>query len=138
MRVEPYLFFDGRCEEAIEFYKANLGAEVQMMMRFKDSPQPPQGGECGNAPGDKIMHASLQIGDAVVMASDGQCKGQPKFDGFSLSFSARNDAEAQRVFNALANGGKVNMPLSKTFYSSSFGMVNDRFGVPWMVIVPQQ
>src|SRR5436190_1969660 len=102
------------------------------------NPQPPPQGECGNAPGDKIMHASLQIGDAVVMASDGQCKGQPKFDGFSLSFSARNDAEAQRVFNALANGGKVNMPLSKTFYSSSFGMVNDRFGVPWMVIVPQQ
>ena len=139
MRIEPYLFFDGRCEEAIEFYKANLGAEVQMMMRFKDNPQPPQGGECGNVPGDKIMHATLQIGDAVVMASDGNSKGQPKFDGFSLSFSARNDAEAQKVFNALAgNGGKVNMPLTKTFFSSSFGMVNDKFGVPWMVIVPQQ
>src|SRR3954469_24371593 len=138
MRMEPYLFFDGRCEEAIEFYKANLGAEVQMMMRFKDSPQPPQGGDCGNVPADKIMHATLRIGDAVVMASDGHCNGQPKFDGFSLSFSARNDAEAQRVFNSLATGGKVNMPLTKTFFSSSFGMVNDRFGVPWMVIVPQK
>jgi PhnB protein len=139
MRIEPYLFFDGRCEEAIQFYKANLGAEVQMMMRFGDGPKPPQGGgECGNAPADKIMHATLQIGDAVVMASDGRCTGQPKFDGFSLSFSAKNDAEAQKVFNALANGGKINMPLTRTFFSSSFGMVNDKFGVPWMVIVPQE
>ena len=139
MRIEPYLFFDGRCEEAIEFYKANLGAEVQMMMRFKDSPQPPKAGECGNAPPDAVMHATLLIGDSVVMASDGNATGHPKFEGFSLSFSARNDLEAQKIFDALAgNGGKVCVPLTKTFFSSSFGMVDDRFGVHWMVIVPQK
>ena len=134
MKVEPYLYFDGRCEEAIEFYKRVMGAEVLMMMRFKDSPQPgmlPPGGE------NKVMHATLQIGGSKVLASDGECGGRPKFEGVSLAISVANDAQAQKLFAALSEGGKVQMPLSKTFFSSSFGMVADRFGVSWMVVVEQ-
>ena len=135
MQVQPYLFFDGRCEEAVEFYKSVLGAEVTMLMRFKDSPEPcgdgtlPPGGE------GKVMHASFRIGDTTVMASDGRCQGRPDFRGFSLSLSAADDAEAERLFAALADGGQVQVPLAKTFFSSRFGMVADRFGVPWMVVV---
>ena len=134
--LQSYLFFDGRCEEAIEFYKKALGAEVEMMMRFKDSPEPPQPGTCG-APGseNKIMHASLKIGDTSVMASDGQCNGKPSFQGFSLSLTVPDEAEAERLFKALSDGGQVQMPLTKTFFSPRFGMVADRFGVSWMVLV---
>lgn len=136
MRIEPYLNFDGRCEEAIEFYKRALGAEVTMLMRFKESPEPPPPGM--HAPGteNKIMHASLRIGDSTLMCSDGRCVGGgPKFEGVSLSLTASNDAQAERLFSALAPGGKVGMPLQKTFFSSRFGMVDDRFGVHWMIIV---
>src|SRR6185503_6072632 len=127
MKVEPYLFLDGRCEEAIEFYRKTLGAKVEMLMRFKDSPAPQQPGMVPAGAGDKVMHASLRIGDTTVMASDGECLGRPSFQGFSLSLTARDDAEAERLFAALANGGKVQMPLAKTFFSSRFGMVADRF-----------
>jgi PhnB protein len=132
MPVQPYLFFDGRCEEAIAFYQKTLGAEVEMMMRFKDNPNPE-----ANPPGsaDKVMHAALKIGDDLVLASDGRCLGQPNFQGFALSVTAPNEAEAARVFNALGDGGQVQMPLGKTFFSPSFGMVSDRFGVGWMVYV---
>ncbi|HYZ42885.1 MAG TPA: VOC family protein [Stellaceae bacterium] len=135
MLVQPYLFFDGRCEEAVEFYRSKLGAEVQMLMRFKDNPQPQQ-----NPPGadNKVMHAELRIGDTAVLASDGRCLGQPTFQGFALSLTAANDAEAGRLFTALSDGGQVQMPLGKTFFASSFGMVADRFGVSWMVYVPMQ
>jgi PhnB protein len=135
MQVQPYLFFDGRCEEAIEFYKKALGAKVEMLMRFKDSPEPPQPGKCAPGADDKVMHASLRIGETMVMASDGECKGKPSFQGFALSVTAANDAEAERLFAALGDGGQVQMPLTKTFFSSRFGMVADRFGVSWMVIV---
>src|SRR5215216_3797739 len=101
MQVQPYLFFDGRCEEAIEYYKKALGAKVEMMMRFKESPEPPQPDSCPAGPDDKIMHACMKIGDASVMASDGNCKGQPTFQGFSLSLTAKNEAEAERLFGAL-------------------------------------
>jgi PhnB protein len=135
MRVEPYLNFEGRCDEAIEFYKKAAGAEVQMLMRFDQAPP----GVCpGGQPaeiGKKVMHASLRIGDSRVFVSDGRCSGNAKFDGISLSLSAKDDAQAQRVFNALSEGGQVSMPLGKTFFSSSFGMLQDRFGVVWMVIV---
>lgn len=133
MLVQPYLFFDGRCEEAIEFYRRTLGAEVDMLMRFKDCPEPPA---MTLPPGseDKVMHASFRIGDTTVMASDGMCTGQLKFAGFSLSLTVADAAEAERKFSALADGGQVNMPLAKTFYSPSFGMVADRFGVSWMVM----
>ena len=132
MHVQPYLFFDGRCEEALEFYKGALGAEVMMLLRFKDNPEPqanPAGAE------DMVMHTSFRIGETTVMASDGRCLGQPSFQGFALSLTARDDAEAERLFGALADGGQVQMPLAKTFFSSRFGMVADRFGVPWMIVV---
>ena len=135
MEIQPYLFFNGRCEEAVEFYRKALGAEVTMLMRFKDSPEPPR--DAAPDSGNKIMHAALQIGQTTVMASDGSCLGKPRFEGFSLSISAANDAEAERVFQALADGGQVNQPLIKTFFSSRFGMLADRFGVNWMVMVPQ-
>jgi PhnB protein len=138
MQVQPYLFFDGRCEEALEFYKKTLGAKVDMMMRFKESPEPQPPGMCPPGSEDKIMHAAFHIGDTQVMASDGRAQGQPKFEGFALSLDAKTEAEATKLFNALADGGKVQMPLTKTFFSPSFGMVADRFGVGWMVITMHQ
>jgi PhnB protein len=135
MQVQPYLFFEGRCEEAIEFYRKALGAEVTMLMRFKDSPEPPAPGMCAPGSENKVMHANLRIGDAAVMVSDGRCGGRPSFQGFSLSLAVPDGAEAERRFAALADGGHVHMPLGKTFFSSRFGMVADRFGVSWMIIV---
>ncbi|HEY0336334.1 MAG TPA: VOC family protein [Burkholderiales bacterium] len=135
MQVQPYLFFDGRCEEALEFYKKAVGAKVEMLMRFKDSPEPAQPGMHPPGSENKVMHASLRIGETTLMASDGHCKGKPSFQGFSLSITAADDSEAERLFTALGNGGQVQMPLTKTFFSSRFGMVADRFGVGWMVIV---
>lgn len=135
MRVETYLFFNGRCEEAIEFYKKILGAEVTMLVRFKDSPEPPQPGMVPPGSENKIMHASFRIGDTTMMASDGHCTGQTNFQGFSESLTVANEAEADGKFAALAEGGQVQMPLTKTFWSPRFGMVTDRFGVGWMVSV---
>ena len=135
MQVQPYLFFDGRCEEAVEFYRKVLGAEVEMLMRFKESPEPHPPGMIPPGAENKIMHMSLRIGETTVMASDGKCLGRPNFQGFSLSLNAANDAEAERLFAALGAGGQVQMPMAKTFFSSRFGMVADRFGVSWMVIV---
>lgn len=134
MQVQPYLFFNGRCEEALEFYRSSLGAEVSMLMRFRDCPDP-QPGMPPPGTEDKVMHASFRIGETVVMASDGRCQGQPQFQGFALSLAAANDAEARRLFAALSDGGQVQMPIGKTFFSPSFGMVADRFGVSWMVTV---
>ena len=130
--IEPYLFFEGRCEEAVEFYKKAVGAEVVMMMRFKDSPDP---NACGGVPGDKIMHATLRIGGSNVMASDGRCNEPMKFQGFSLSLAVNTEMDADRFFNALTAGGQVIMPLTKTFWSPRFGMLTDKFGVMWMVSV---
>jgi PhnB protein len=135
MQVQPYLFFDGSCEEAVEFYRRTLGAELTMLMRFKDSPEPHAPGMIPPGSEDKVMHASFRIGDTTVMASDGECTGRPSFQGFSLSLTVRDDAEADRFFTALADGGQVRMPLAKTFFSSCFGMVVDRFGVSWMIYV---
>jgi PhnB protein len=137
MIVQNYLSFDGRCEEAIEFYKRALGAEVQMLMRYKDAPQEQQ---CMISPGsgNKVMHACLRIGETQVMASDGRCAGNPNFHGFCLSLSLANEAEAEKVFAALGDGGKVSMPLGKTFFAKTFGMVDDRFGMHWMVVVPAE
>jgi PhnB protein len=132
MRVEPYLFFEGRCEEALEFYKKTVGAKVEALMRYKDSPEPQPPGM--NPPADKVMHALFRIGDAPVMASDGMCTGNAKFNGFALALNARDDADAKRLFGALAEGGQVQMPLGPTFFASSFGMLTDRFGLGWMVL----
>jgi PhnB protein len=130
MQIQPYLFFEGRCEEAIEFYQAAVGAEVLMLMRYKESPEP---GPPANA--EKVMHASLRIGDSTVLISDGRCSEKPSFQGFALSLTVANDAEAEQRFTALSDGGQVQMPLVKTFFTTSFGMVTDRFGVLWMVYV---
>jgi PhnB protein len=131
MRVETYLFFEGRCEEALEFYRRALGAEVTALMRYRESPDPgtiPPGFE------DKVMHANFRIGDTTIMASD-DCQGHPTFQGFALTLALTDKAEAQRLFNALSEGGEVKMPLSETFWSPQFGMVADRFGVLWMINV---
>jgi PhnB protein len=135
MQVQPYLFFDGRAEEAIEFYKRALGAQVTMLMRFKDSPEPQPPGMLPPGSEHKVMHASFTIGDATVMASDGNCAGKPSFSGVSLSLTAKDVPEAERLFAALADGGQPQVPLAETFFSPRFGMVADRFGVSWMVVV---
>lgn len=135
MQVQPYLHFDGRCEEAIEFYRQALGAEIEMLMRYKDSPEPPPPGMVPPEMADKVMHASFRIGDSTVMASDDCTRTQVSFQGFELTLSVADDAEAESRFAALADGGQVKMPLARTFFSSKFGMLADRFGVSWMVIV---
>jgi len=133
--VQPYLYFDGRCDEALAFYGKALGAKVEMLMRFKDNPEP-----SANPPGgaDKVMHCAMRIGDTQVMASDGNCAGKPSFQGFSLSLAVPDAATAERLFATLAEGGQVQMPMAKTFFAERFGMVGDRFGVSWMVIAGQK
>ncbi len=135
-QLQPYLFFNGRCEEAAEFYRQTLGAEETMMMRFNEIPASEDAHVAPDS-GHKIMHMSLQIGDTTVMMSDGMNDGQPKFEGFSLSLTTSNDAEAKRLFGLLAEGGEVQMPIAPTFWSPCFGMVADKFGVSWMVTVIQ-
>ncbi|HEY1980536.1 MAG TPA: VOC family protein [Xanthobacteraceae bacterium] len=132
MNVQPYLFFDGKCEEALDFYKQAVGAEPKMLMRFKDAPD-----QSMVSPGahDKIMHATVQIGDTAVLMSDGRCLDKASFHGFALTINATSEAEADRLFGALSEGGQVTMPLAKTFFSPRFGMLTDKFGVGWMVIV---
>ncbi len=131
MKVQPYLFFDGKCEEALEFYKRALGAKVTALMRFSEGPdQAMVKPENKN----KVMHSEFQVGEAVIMASDGYCNGAPSFQGFSLTITVPNDAEAKRVFDTISAGGEVKMPLEKTFFASSFGMAEDKYGVGWMVI----
>jgi PhnB protein len=138
MQVHTYLSFDGRTEEAFEFYKKNLGAEQLMLMRFKDSPEG-MSQDC-KQPGDenKVMHMAFQIGNTMILASDGSCTGSTKFSGFSLALETANDDEAKRVFAALSNGGQVHQPLIPAFFSSQFGVLSDKFGVSWMVTVAQK
>ena len=133
--VQPYLFFNGNCEQAVEFYRRAIGAEVEMMMRFKDSPEPMPPGMLAPGYESKIMHSSFRVGQTTVMASDGCGTENVSFQGFSLSLSVATEAEADRYFNALADGGKVTMPLNKTFWSPRFGMLEDKFGIGWMVSV---
>src|SRR5436305_12371028 len=131
--VEPYLFFGGRCEEALEFYRKSVGAEIVTLRRFKEAPEPVPGlPDCFD---DKIMHAAVRVGESMWMASDGQCEGNPNFEGFSLSITAPDESEAERIFAALSEGGLVVMPLEKTFWTSKFGVVQDRFGLSWMVSI---
>lgn len=137
MIVQPYLLFDGRCEEALEFYRRALNAEVEMLMRYKEAPEPPPPDVVQPGMEDKVMHASLRIGDSVVMAADDCTRSATRFEGIQLSLTVADVAEAERHFTALAEGGQVKMPLGKTFFSPGFGMLTDRFGVSWMVIVLQ-
>ena len=139
MKVESYLMFEGRCEEALDFYRSALGAQVTTLMRFKDNPEPAGAPGCsdGSSPGpapDMVMHAEFTVGATTLMASDGMGSGTTRFEGISLALSPADEAEAQRLFRALAEGGQVHMPLAKTFFSKAFGMVADRFGVCWMVV----
>ena len=135
MHVQPYLFFNGRCEEAIGFYQHAVGATDVSIMRNREAPEPPPPGMLPPGSENKVLHASFRIGETEVMASDGDVSGKVHFDGFRLSLAVADEAEAKRRFDALAHGGKVDMPLGKTFFSPSFGMLTDRFGVGWMVIV---
>ena len=134
MFVQPYLYFEGRCEEALEFYRGALGAQVTMLMRWKDAPQPTEPGARPHAPENKVMHAAFRIGDTEILASDGQSQGRPTFQGFALALSTSSDAETDRLFGALADGGQVLQPLTSTFFTSRFGMLVDRFGVSWTLL----
>lgn len=136
MHVQPYLFFEGRCEEALEFYGRTIGAEVRVLMRYKDSPDPCPEGMIPPGSEHKVMHAEFKVGDSVLFASDGGCTGAANLHGFGLTLSVADEAEADRVYAALGDGGSVVMPLGRTFFSPRFGMVADRFGVTWMIIVP--
>ena len=142
MQIQPYLHFEGRADEAIEFYKKALGAKVNHIMRFRDCPEQPNCPEGGNKfpPEmlDKVMHADLTVGESTLLVSDGRCQGPAKFSGFGLPLLVNSEADAKKYFDALAEGGKVTMPLGKTFFSPQFGMLADRFGVPWMVLVQQR
>lgn len=138
MHVQTYLQFNGRCEEALDFYRKAIGAEVTMLMRFKDSPEQPdpaEGSEAQSGMEDKVMHSSFQVGGTTLMATDGDCNKSAGFQGFALTLQAADEAEAERYFAALSDGGEVKMPLTKTFFSPKFGMLADRFGVSWMVLV---
>lgn len=135
MHVLSYLMFNGRCEEALEFYKQAIGAEIKAMMRFSDNPEP---GHCEAGQENKIMHADFSIGDTSLMASDGMCTGSTNFDGINLVIAVNDVEEANKTFNALADGGQVQMPLGETFFAESFGMVQDKFGVTWMIIAEKR
>jgi len=132
--IQPYLMFGGRCEEALEFYRVALGAQVEMLLRFSESPDPTPPGMLPPGFENKVMHASFRVAGNVIMASDG-CEVGTQFKGFSLSISVATEAEADRYFAALSDGGQVQMPLTKTFWSPRFGMLTDRFGIAWMINV---
>ena len=136
MNVQPYLFFEGRCDEALDFYTKALGTRVDMLMRNREAPEPPPPGMLPPGSEDKVMHASFRVGGTEVMLSDGRCSGNAKFDGFALSIEAVDEGDARRKFDAMVAGGEVTMPLGKTFWSPCFGMLKDRFGVHWMITVP--
>jgi PhnB protein len=144
MQVQPYLLFDGRCDEALEYYRKAVGAEVEFLMRMKDSPGASESGKLAPGSEDKVMHCSFRIGDTIILATDGgttsmeSFSGKPVFSGFQLTLSVATEAEATRVFAALSDGGRVRQALTKTFFSPLFGMLTDRFGVAWVVLVPQQ
>ena len=131
MHVQPYLNFDGRCDEALEFYKKALGAKVETLMRFKDAPD-----KSMITPGseNKVMHSQIQVGDTTLLMSDGRCTGNTNFHGIALAISVASETEAEKTFNALADGGRVQMPLAKTFFSPRFGMLTDKFGLGWMIV----
>ena len=135
MQIQPYLFLEGRAEEAIEFYKTSVGAKVEMMMRFKEAPDQSM---ISPGSGEKVMHGAIKIGDSIVLLSDGRNSGRPNFQGFSLTLYPKDEAEADRLFGALSAGGEVRMPMDKTFFAKRFGMLADKFGVGWMIIVPAQ
>ncbi|HEY2762128.1 MAG TPA: VOC family protein [Pirellulales bacterium] len=136
--VQPYVFFDGKCEEAIKFYSSALGAQTQSLMRYKDCPDPKGREGCGPGNENKVMHANIKIRDTEVLMADGHCGGNPKFEGFGLALQAKDNGDAEKLFAALSDGGKPLMPMSETFFAHRFGMVTDKFGVMWMVLHAKQ
>lgn len=134
MKVEPYLFFEGRTEEALEFYRKALDAKIETIMRFGDHKEACEGGAMPPGSENKVMHSAFKIGETTIMASDGNCGGKSAFQGVSLAVTVADDAEAKRRFEALSPGGQVQQPLTKTFFASSFGVLQDRFGVSWMIV----
>jgi PhnB protein len=138
MEIQPYLYFDGRCEEALQFYQRAVGAEVQGILRMKEAPGGPDPAMVPSGSEDKVMHAAFRIGDTTLLASDGRCQGNPTFQGISLTLVASDAAEAGRCFRALSEGGEAQMPLGETFFSPCFGTLVDRFGVSWMIYVPTE
>jgi PhnB protein len=136
MQLTPYLFFDGRCEEALAFYGKALGAKVTMLMRNKESPEPRPPEHARPGTEEKVMHCEVQIGEVSFMASDGFCGGKPEFKGFSLALTVKDATEVDKAIKALADLGRIDMPASKTFWAERFGMVTDRFGVQWMLTTP--
>jgi PhnB protein len=137
MNVQPYLSFEGRAQEAMDFYTSAIGAKVDAVLHFKDAP-PEMQAQMSPESKNKVMHAAFHIGDTQVMATDGRCTGKAAFSGISLTINAGSDAEAEKLFNALAQGGQVGMPMSETFFAHRFGMVADKFGVGWMVLHPKE
>ena len=135
--VQPYLFFGGRCEEALNYYRTAIGAQVEMVMRYSDSPEAPPPGLLAPGFENKVMHCSFQVGGSTIMASDG-CGPGASFTGFSLALSLATEAEVEKAFAALADGGAVKMPLAKTFFSPLYGQLVDRFGIEWMVMVAME
>jgi PhnB protein len=138
MSIQVYLFFNGKCDEALDFYKQTLGAEVEMLMRYRENPEPMPPGAIPDGFENKVMHCSFRVGDTTVMASDGNCADAATFDGFTLHISAPTPEEAERLFDALKDGGRITMPIAKTFWATRFGMLVDRFGVHWMVSTVEQ
>ncbi len=138
MFIQPYLCFEGRCEEALKFYGSALDAETTRLMRFKDNPEPQSKAGSSPEPGDKVMHANVKIRDTQIMMSDGRCQGQPKFEGIALTLNAKDPADADKLFAALSAGGQVQMPLCETFFAQRFGMVADKFGVTWMILAEKK
>lgn len=131
MQVNPYLNFDGQCEEAFRFYEQVLGGKIEAMMTHGESPI---AGEVPSEWHDRILHARLVVGDQVLMASDSPPEYYQKPQGLYVSLHVEDPAEAERIFRALAEGGTVTMPFQKTFWAAGgFGMLTDRFGTPWMI-----
>lgn len=135
--TKPYLYLSGQCDEALAFYQQHLGATISMLIRFNESPKPlptdlPDGYE------DKVMHCEFSVGDMSIMASDGCKESTGEFRGFSLTLTIADEAYARQAFQALSEGGEVNMPLSETFWSPLYGQVTDKFGISWMIMLPER
>ncbi|MCB1852433.1 MAG: VOC family protein [Gammaproteobacteria bacterium] len=136
-KVNNYLFFSGRCEEALDYYCRHLGARIELLFRFGDSPEPIPEGAIPPDFDNKVMHAEFTLGDTRLFASDG-CSINGPVGGFSLALTLTVEEAVRRAFTALADGGSIVMPLEPTFWSPLYGQVNDRFGISWMVMMPGQ
>jgi PhnB protein len=134
MQIDPYLNFNGNCEEAFHFYEKALGGKIEMLLKYNQAPA--GGGPTPPGFENKVMHVRLSVGQQIIMASDAPPGHFSPMQGFNVSLMFDDKAQAERVFNALADKGKVMMPFAQTFWAEGFGMLTDRFGTPWMVNCP--